>query len=130
MEMIQLLSRLSNVLAIVLGRPFCEPVETLFHFSVKRHAVEVGTVFLLAKRIGGLLIIKWYLGIWMQFDVIVEMIPEKFSDVVSEISKQEKALESALLSVLQIKAKVKLVAPKSIARSEGKAKRVIRKKLD
>ncbi|MBR4180489.1 MAG: phenylacetate--CoA ligase, partial [Treponema sp.] len=59
------------------------------------------------------------------FEILVEMIPEKFSDVVSEISKQEKSLESALLSVLQIKAKVKLVAPKSIARSEGKAKRVI-----
>lgn len=59
------------------------------------------------------------------FEILVEMIPEKFSDVVSEINKQEKALESALLSVLQIKAKVKLVAPKSIARSEGKAKRVI-----
>ena len=53
------------------------------------------------------------------------MVPEKFSDVISEVSKQEKALESALLSVLQIKAKVTLVAPKSITRSEGKAKRVI-----
>ena len=53
------------------------------------------------------------------------MVPEKFSDVVAEINKEEKTLESALLTVLQIKAKVKLVAPKSIARSEGKAKRVI-----
>lgn len=59
------------------------------------------------------------------FEIRVEMIPEKFSDVVAEINKQEKALESALLTVLQIKAKVKLVAPKSIERSEGKAKRVI-----
>lgn len=59
------------------------------------------------------------------FEIKVEMIPEKFSDVVAEINKQEKALESALLTVLQIKAKVKLVAPKSIERSEGKAKRVI-----
>ena len=59
------------------------------------------------------------------FEVKVEMTAEKFSDVVSEINKQEKQLESALLSVLQIKAKVTLVAPKSIARSEGKAKRVI-----
>ena len=59
------------------------------------------------------------------FEIKVEMIPEKFSDVVSEVSKQEKLLESSLLTVLQIKAKVTLVAPKSIARSEGKAKRVI-----
>ena len=59
------------------------------------------------------------------FEIKVEMVPEKFSDVVSEVNKAEKQLESALLSVLQIKAKVTLVAPKSIARSEGKAKRVI-----
>ena len=59
------------------------------------------------------------------FEIKVEMVPEKFSDVVAEINKEEKALESALLTVLQIKAKVKLVAPKSITRSEGKAKRVI-----
>ncbi len=59
------------------------------------------------------------------FEIKVEMVPEKFSDVIAEINKQEKALEAALLTVLQIKAKVTLVAPKSIARSEGKAKRVI-----
>ncbi|MCR4948251.1 MAG: hypothetical protein K6A15_03750 [Treponema sp.] len=59
------------------------------------------------------------------FEIKVEMTAEKFSDVVSEVNKAEKQLESALLSVLQIKAKVTLVAPKSIARSEGKAKRVI-----
>ena len=53
------------------------------------------------------------------------MTAEKFSDVISEITRQEKQLEGALLSVLQIKAKVTLVAPKSIERSEGKAKRVI-----
>ena len=66
------------------------------------------------------------------FEIKVEMVPEKFSDVVSEVNKQEKDLEHALLTVLQIKAKVKLVAPKTIARSEGKAKRVIdtRKLID
>ncbi|MEE3314444.1 MAG: phenylacetate--CoA ligase [Treponema sp.] len=59
------------------------------------------------------------------FEIKVEMTPEKFSDVIAENHKQEKALEAALLSVLQIKAKVTLVAPKTIERSEGKAKRVI-----
>ena len=59
------------------------------------------------------------------FEIKVEMTAEKFSDVVSEINAQERALQSALLSVLQIKAKVTLVAPKSITRSEGKAKRII-----
>ena len=59
------------------------------------------------------------------FEIKVEMTPEKFSDVIAENHRQEKALESALLTVLQIKAKVTLVAPKTIERSEGKAKRVI-----
>ncbi|MCQ2411705.1 MAG: phenylacetate--CoA ligase [Sphaerochaetaceae bacterium] len=59
------------------------------------------------------------------FEIKVEMVPEKFSDVVSEIEKEEKKLQNALLNILQVKAKVTLVAPKTIARSEGKAKRVI-----
>ena len=59
------------------------------------------------------------------FEIKVEMVPEKFSDVVSEIEKEEKNLQNKLLSILQIKAKVTLVAPKSIQRSEGKAKRII-----
>ena len=59
------------------------------------------------------------------FEIKVEMTAEKFSDVVSEINAQERAIQAALLSVLQIKAKVTLVAPKSITRSEGKAKRII-----
>ncbi|MBR5932489.1 MAG: phenylacetate--CoA ligase [Treponema sp.] len=59
------------------------------------------------------------------FEVKVEMTPEKFSDVIAEVKAQETKLENALLTILQIKAKVTLVAPKTIARSEGKAKRVI-----
>lgn len=59
------------------------------------------------------------------FEIKVEMVPEKFSDVIAEINQQERELSNALLNVLQIKAKVTLVAPKSIERSEGKAKRII-----
>ncbi len=59
------------------------------------------------------------------FEVQVEMTPDKFSDVVSEVKQKEVDLSAALHTVLQIKAKVKLVAPKSIERSTGKAKRVI-----
>lgn len=59
------------------------------------------------------------------FEVKVEMTPEKFSDVIAEVKAQETKLENALLTILQIKAKVTLVAPKTIERSEGKAKRVI-----
>ena len=61
-------------------------------------------------------------------EVQVEMTPEMFSDSVSEVSKKEKELIDALKSMLGIYAKVKLVAPKSITRSEGKAVRIIDKR--
>lgn len=61
-------------------------------------------------------------------DVEVEMPQELFSDSVSAIAKKEKELVSALKAMLGIMAKVHLVAPKSITRSEGKAVRVIDKR--
>jgi translation initiation factor IF-1 len=57
--------------------------------------------------------------------VKVEMTPDKFSDVIADIRKKEAELSNAMQSLLQIKAKITLVAPKTIQRSEGKAKRVI-----
>ena len=62
------------------------------------------------------------------FEVMVEMTPEIFSDSLAKITKAEKELVDALKSMLGIAAKVKLVAPKSITRSEGKAVRVIDKR--
>ena len=62
------------------------------------------------------------------FEVMVEMTPEIFSDSLAKITKAEKTLVDALKSMLGIAAKVKLVAPKSITRSEGKAVRVIDKR--
>ena len=62
------------------------------------------------------------------FEVLVEMTPELFSDSLAQISKAEKDLVVSLKSMLGIAAKVKLVAPKSITRSEGKAVRVIDKR--
>ena len=58
-------------------------------------------------------------------DVHVEMTPEMFTDNLGEIDRLQKALVDGLKSMLGIKAKVTLVAPKSITRSEGKAVRVI-----
>ena len=62
------------------------------------------------------------------FEVMVEMNPEMFSDSLAKITQAEKELVAALKSMLGIAAKVKLVAPKSITRSEGKAVRVIDKR--
>jgi len=58
-------------------------------------------------------------------EVMVEMAPEMFSDSLADITKREKDLVAALKAMLGIMAKVKLVAPKSITRSEGKAVRII-----
>ena len=61
-------------------------------------------------------------------EVQVEMTPENFSDSLAKITEMEKSLVAALKTMLGIYAKVKLVAPKSIARSEGKAVRIIDKR--
>ena len=61
-------------------------------------------------------------------DVQVEMTPEMFTDNLGEVEARQKALSDGLKSMLGIKAKVSLVAPKTIARSEGKAVRVIDKR--
>ncbi len=61
-------------------------------------------------------------------EVRVEMTPEMFSDELSKVTAKEKELVSGLKSMLGIYANVKLVAPKSITRSEGKAVRVIDKR--
>ncbi len=61
-------------------------------------------------------------------EVQVEMTAEMFSDSLKEVSAREKELVNALKAMLGIYAKVTLVAPKSIARSEGKAVRVIDKR--
>jgi phenylacetate-CoA ligase len=63
-----------------------------------------------------------------RIEVQVEMTPEMFSDSLKDITKREKKLVSDLKAMLGIYCVVKLVAPKSIVRSEGKAKRVIDKR--
>ena len=58
-------------------------------------------------------------------EVLVEMTPEMFTDSMSEVAKRQKQIVDGLRSMLGLAAKVTLVAPKSIVRSEGKAVRVI-----
>lgn len=59
------------------------------------------------------------------FDVNVEMAPEQFTDKLSEVLTMEKSLANAIKIMLGINPAVHLLPPKSIARSEGKAVRVI-----
>ena len=58
-------------------------------------------------------------------EVQVEMNDSLFSDEVKAIERKEREIAEKLHSALLISAGVRLVEPKSIARSEGKAKRVI-----
>ena len=58
-------------------------------------------------------------------DVRVEMTPEMFTDNLGVVNQRQAKLVEGLRSMLGLTAKVTLVAPKTIARSEGKAVRVI-----
>lgn len=62
------------------------------------------------------------------FDIFVEMNEQSFSDTVSGVTGTEKALASAMKTMLGINPAIHLVAPHSIARSEGKAVRVVDKR--
>ena len=57
--------------------------------------------------------------------VLVEVTEDMFSDEVRGLEKLEARIKSELASVLNVSAAVRLVGPKTIERSEGKAKRVI-----
>ena len=58
-------------------------------------------------------------------DVNVEMSEQMFSDAIRSVERVERSIEAQLRSILGIGAKVHLRSPKSIERSEGKAKRII-----
>ena len=59
------------------------------------------------------------------FEVRVEISDENFDDSVAALAAREKKITEAMRSLLGIGPKITLVNPRSIARSEGKAKRVI-----
>ena len=61
-------------------------------------------------------------------EVQIEMSSELFSDKVRQLDTIEQNISKAIYITLGLSARVKLVEPKTIARSEGKAKRVIDKR--
>lgn len=64
-------------------------------------------------------------GIMDQVEVWVEVSPTIFSDQMKGMRELEGRIHSRLRSVLGLDVKVKLVEPKTIERSEGKAHRVV-----
>ncbi len=63
-----------------------------------------------------------------EMEVQVEVSPEIFSDKVGALESLRQRLENAVDHVLGIRVRAQLVAPRTIARSEGKAKRVLDKR--
>ncbi len=61
-------------------------------------------------------------------EVQVELTEEMFSDKVADVERIRDEIKEQIKSVVGISATVKLVPPKSIQRSEGKAKRTIDKR--
>ncbi|ACM60602.1 phenylacetate-CoA ligase [Caldicellulosiruptor bescii] len=61
-------------------------------------------------------------------EVLVEVSERMFSDEVKKLEQLEKKITKAIEETLGISVKVRLVEPKTIERSEGKAKRVIDKR--
>jgi phenylacetate-CoA ligase len=55
----------------------------------------------------------------------VEVTPRIFSDKIATMEALQKKLSEAMRQVLQTRVQLTLVAPSTIQRSEGKAKRVI-----
>ncbi|NLF58206.1 MAG: phenylacetate--CoA ligase, partial [Candidatus Hydrogenedens sp.] len=64
-------------------------------------------------------------GVLDDIEVRVEMTPEVFSDRISEVEALQRKISDAIVRIINIRVKVRLVEPNSIPRSEGKAKRVI-----
>ena len=62
------------------------------------------------------------------FDIYVEITADQFSDTVRAVSAKEAELAGAMKAMLGINPKIHLVQPKTIARSEGKAVRVVDKR--
>ncbi len=60
--------------------------------------------------------------------VLVEMQPELFSDAIKNLQALERELEGAIRETLGVTVRVRLVEPKTLQRSEGKAARVIDKR--
>jgi phenylacetate-CoA ligase len=63
-----------------------------------------------------------------ELDIRVEVSKDVFSDEVKNMEALRSKIQHEIASVLGIHAGIKLVEPRSIARSEGKAKRVIDKR--
>jgi phenylacetate-CoA ligase len=64
-----------------------------------------------------------------ELEVLVEVEQKIFSDEIKQLRSLEDRIRREIESVLGVNARVRLVEPKTIERSEGKAKRVVDKRV-
>jgi phenylacetate-CoA ligase len=64
-----------------------------------------------------------------ELEILVEVDQKIFSDEIKKLREFEEKIKKEIESILGVFVKVKLVEPKTIERSEGKAKRVVDKRL-
>lgn len=62
-------------------------------------------------------------------EIEIELSQELFSDTIRNLEEHESKIKASIESTLGISAKIKLVEPKSIPRTEGKAVRIIDKRI-
>ena len=110
---------------VKMAKPMGRSDDMLIIRGVNVFPSQIETVLLGQGYGANYLIIVDRVGYTDTFEVQVEMTDDMFSDKVSFIEKKEADLRAALRSMLGISPKVKLVVPRTIARSEGKAVRVI-----
>ncbi|ADG81602.1 Phenylacetate--CoA ligase [Thermincola potens JR] len=67
-------------------------------------------------------------GAMDDLEIWVEVSDKMFSDEIRRLEELERKLRNEIQSVLGISAKIKLVEPRTIPRSEGKAKRIVDKR--
>lgn len=63
-----------------------------------------------------------------RLEVQVEVTPEVFSDTISVMEQLQARISHSIETITGLRAEVRLVAPRTLQRSEGKAKRVIDKR--
>lgn len=71
----------------------------------------------------------YHIHVWREgpldiLEILIEINEKYFSDEIKELEALNRKISNEIQSVLGVSAKVKLVEPKTIERSEGKAKRV------
>ncbi|MBQ7600337.1 MAG: phenylacetate--CoA ligase [Clostridia bacterium] len=113
---------------VKMSKPMGRSDDMLIIKGVNVFPSQIETVLLNQGLTSNYQIIVDRVGTTDSIEINVEMTPELFSDTINTIEIRERQITDAMKSMLGIFAKVSIVEPKSIIRSEGKAVRVIDKR--